>query len=179
MSSPGVGSLRAVRVVALAAVLVGLSVVSHQLAGGTRPAAVPLLVLTGLTIALVVPLTAGRIGLPRLLVVLGIGQVGLHVAFGHLAALAPTTAVHHHHGAASDGGMLAAHAATTLVVALVVRHGDALLWAMWAWLTRRRFTDVPAVQLEVPAVRAHGDLWNAHAADRSDAVRARAPPALV
>lgn len=175
--SPGTGTLRSARVLCLAVLLVGLSVVSHQLAGGDRPRAVPLVVLTALTFALVRPLTRRQVGLPRLLGLLGAGQLGLHVAFERFAALEPVFAGPvHHHGTASDGWMLAAHALTTVVVALVVRHGDALLWRVWTWLTRRRLPVAPALHLVAVALRAHRALWSLHGAASVDAVRARAPP---
>lgn len=142
--------LRAVRVVVLAAVAVGLSVFLHVLAGGGRPAAFPLAILAILTAAAVRPLARREIRLPHLLALLAAGQVVLHWAFERSAALgtAPASGVHHHlHHQhlepVSLPWMLAAHLAATLATALVLRHGESLLWSLWAWLTGRGSLGTP------------------------------------
>lgn len=127
------------RVLLLAAVVVGLSLVAHGLAGGARPGVVPLVVLTALTAVAVRPLGRHEVSMPRLIGLLGAGQVVLHVVFEQCAllSLVPGEPVHHQHAAAPMPLMLGAHVAATLVVALVVRHGEAFLWRLWAWLTAR------------------------------------------
>lgn len=167
--------MRGVRVFTLAAVVVGLSAVSHHLAGGARPGAVPLAVVTVLSAAAVSPLTRRELGLPRLLGVLGAGQVGLHLAFERVAELAPA-ATSHHHGASSHVWVLGAHAVATLAVALVLRHGEALLWRLGAWLTERRLPGDPRVPVLPAAPAAAGSLPALHAVLGGNGVRARAPP---
>lgn len=167
------------RVLVLAVILIGLSVVSHQLAGGAYPGAVPLVGLTALAVALIGPLTRRELGLPRLLAVLGAGQVGLHAAFERLAELAPAAAgpAHpHHHGAESDARMLAAHAVATLALALLLRHGDALLWRLWTWLSLRHLPSAPPPAVVVPEAAACGAPFVVRASAHSMAVQARAPP---
>lgn len=134
--------LRGVRVLLLAAAVVGLSVVAHGLAGGADPGAVPLGVLAVLTAVAVRPLTRRQIGLPRLLGLLGAGQLVLHVVFERCAALSPSGAAVHAH-AASPLTMLGAHAVATLAVAVVLRYGDAVLWRLWTWLTGCRVPGRP------------------------------------
>ncbi|MCR1981134.1 hypothetical protein NSA53_02620 [Cellulosimicrobium cellulans] len=149
MTSPGAGVLRGVRVLLLAAAVVGLSVVAHGLAGGTDPGAVPLGVLAVLTAVAVRPLTRREVGLPRLLGLLGAGQLVLHVVFDRCAALSPADAAAHAHSS-SPLAMLGAHAVATLAVALVLRYGDAVLWRLWTWLAGRRVPGRPR-RLVVPA----------------------------
>ncbi len=141
--------LRGVRVLLLAAAVVGLSVVAHGLAGGTDPGAVPLGVLAVLTAVAVRPLTRREVGLPRLLGLLGAGQLVLHVVFDRCAALSPADAAAHAHSS-SPLAMLGAHAVATLAVALVLRYGDAVLWRLWTWLVGRRVPGRPR-RLVVPA----------------------------
>lgn len=177
MTSPGTGALRGARAFVLAAAIVGLSTTAHQLAGGADPGAVPLVALAALTVALVRPLTLREARLPTMLALLGAGQVALHFAFEWCAELARVPAgVHHHGSAASGASMLAAHLVATLAVALVLRHGEIVLWRLWAWLTKRRILCARRVLVVTAAACACGALLTVHAAPGCDAVRARAPP---
>lgn len=142
------------RVLLLAALVVGLSLVAHGLAGGGHPGVVPLVVLTALTAVAVRPMGRREVSMPRLIGLLGVGQVVLHVVFEQCALLAfvPGAAAHHHPETTSKPLMLGAHVVATLVVAVVLRHGEALVWRLWAWLTAR------LVQARPPALVRPGHL---------------------
>lgn len=173
--------LRRARVLLLAAAVVGLSVLSHLLAGGRGPGVVPLLVLTVLTAVGVLPFTRARLGLPRLLALLGTGQLVLHVAFERCAALGPATrsAVPGHATTADLAAavaMLAAHAAATLGLALVLRYGDAVLWRLWAWLTGLGAVHDGAPVLVPRSAAPRTGAPVAHAAPVRGAWHGRAPP---
>jgi hypothetical protein len=165
VTSPGTGILHGVRALLLAAVVVGLSLVAHRLAGGSHPGVVPLVVLAALTAVAVRPAARHEIAMPRLVGLLGAGQVVLHVVFEQCALLSvvPGAAgVHDHPESTADPLMIAAHVVATFVVALVLRHGEGWLWRLWAWLTARRLPGSPAAftspwHLVVGALRAgHG-----------------------
>ncbi|WP_435737975.1 hypothetical protein V5D56_05095 [Cellulosimicrobium sp. PMB13] len=179
MTSPGSGRLRAARGLVLAAVVVGLSLLSHELAGGSRPDVVPLVVLAALSAVAVRPLTRREVGLPRLLALLGAGQVVLHVVLERSAELSPTAtaSAHAHDGPAATMTMLAAHAVATVVVALVLRHGDAVLWRLWTWLTRRRVPEAPRAVVVPVRPLPRRVLPSVRRAPVPGAVGGRAPPA--
>lgn len=181
MTSPGSGPLRAARGLVLAAVVVGLSLLSHDLAGGSRPGTVPLVVLAALSAVAVRPLTRREVGLPRLLALLGVGQVVMHVVLERSAELSATAtaSTHAHDGPVATATMLAAHAVATVVLALVLRHGDALLWRLWSWLSGRQAPGRPrpvVVGRVVPLAR--GCLPTPRRAPVPGAVGGRAPPAV-
>ncbi|WP_460704452.1 hypothetical protein [Myceligenerans halotolerans] len=179
MISPGTGALRALRILLLAVVTVGLSLVSHLLAGGAHPGTVPLAVLTALTALAIRPLTRREIAMPRLIGVLGAGQVVLHVAFERSAALSAVPGpAHHHQDTATTPWMIGAHAAATLVIAVALRHGEALLWRLWAWLTGHSLPGEPRVVL-VTTPPAHGYLPEVRPAFAGGPPRGRAPPVAV
>ena len=137
MLSPGVGLLRGVRAGLLATAVVGLSLVSHRLAGGAAPGTVPVVVLVTLTAVMVRGLLGRRMAWPTLLGLLGLGQVVLHYTFEQCALLAANPAPMHAHAAENPVPMLTAHVAATLVVSLLLTHADRALWTLWSWLTMR------------------------------------------
>jgi hypothetical protein len=176
--SPGVGLLRGVRAGLLATVVVGLSLVSHQLAGGAAPGVVPVLVLVMLTAVAIRGLLRSRLGLGRLLCLLGLGQLLLHFTFEQCALLAAAPA--HAHAADAPVPMLAAHVVATFAVSMVLTHADRALWALWSWLTMR---SVPSTVLGV-VDRRRGVLVlvpvvSAPPAPGRGAVMGRAPPLVV
>lgn len=180
MLSPGVGLLRGVRAGLLATAVVGLSLVSHRLAGGAAPGTVPILVLVMLTAVVVRGLLGRRMALPLLLGLLGFGQVVLHYTFEQCALLAATPAPMHAHAAENPGPMIAGHVAATLVVSMLLTHADRALWTLWSWLTMR---SVPSTLLR-PIDREHDVLVLASThtvpvAPGRGAVMGRAPPVLV
>ena len=170
--------LRGVRALLLAAAVLGLSVVAPGHAGGADPGAVPLVVLAALTAVAVRPLTRRQIGLPRLLGLLGAGQLVLHVVFDRCAALAPTGAPHTHADGASPLAMLGAHAVATLAVALVLRYGDAVLWRLWSWLTGAAVPGRPRAVVAPTAPLARGELPTVRDVLVRGAALGRAPPAV-
>ncbi|MCB7135607.1 hypothetical protein [Cellulosimicrobium marinum] len=180
MGSPGSGLLRAVRALVLAATAVGLSLVSHDLAGGAHPGVVPLVVLTALAAVVVRPLARREIRLPVLLAVLGVGQLALHHVFVACATLsvAPRPSSHQHDDALSTLAMLGAHAVATVAVALVLRHGDAVLWRLWTWLTGRQVPGHPRPLAVLAAVPVLVTLPVDRPAPVPGTVGGRAPPAL-
>lgn len=155
--------------------MVGLSLVSHVLAGGAHPGAVPLVVLTALTVVALRPLARRELAMPALLGSLGAGQVVLHVAFERCAVLAAGPGQAHHQDALPTPGMVVAHATATLAIAVVLRHGEALLWRLWAWLTGRGVPGQPRVVVAIaPPPRA--ELPEARPMFVDPLVRERAPP---
>ncbi|WP_454042026.1 hypothetical protein [Cellulosimicrobium sp. Marseille-Q8652] len=180
-AGPGTGPLRAARALLLAVAVVALSLVSHDVAGGAAPGAVPLVVLTALAAVAVRPLTRREVGLPRLLSLLGLGQVVLHLVFERCAAMSPTAAPapHGHDDPGQVLSMLGAHALATLVLAVVLRYGDACLWRLWSWLSGRRIPGRPrpvVVGAAVPLTSAR--LPSPRRAPVPGAVGGRAPPAV-
>ncbi|MDF9875941.1 hypothetical protein [Cellulosimicrobium cellulans] len=180
MTSPGVGLLHGVRALVLASVAVGLSLVSHDLAGGARPGFVPLVVLAVLTTVVVRPLARCEVRLPVLLAALGVGQIALHQAFGACAALshAPVLPAHRHDDGLSTLAMLGAHALATVAVALVLRHGDGALWRLWSWLAGCGVPARPRALVVLAPLPASAALPVARRAPASGTVGGRAPPVL-
>lgn len=159
----------------LAAVAVGLSLSSHVAAGGAYPGTVPLVVLTALTAVAVRPLTRGELAMPVLLGSLGAGQVLLHVVFEQCVILSVAPGQTHHADAGPAPWMIAAHAVATLAVAGVLRHGEALVWRLWAWLTGRRLPGRPRIVV-VGAPSPHGILREPRSLLAGRLVRERGPP---
>lgn len=136
------------RVLLLAVVVVGLSLVAHGLAGGAHPGVVPLVVLTALTAVAVRPMGRGEVSMPRLIGLLGAGQIVLHVVFEQCALISvvPGAQAHHHQEMSTPAPlMLGAHVLATVVVALVLRYSEGFLWRLWAWLTARLVAAAPVV----------------------------------
>ena len=136
------------RGVALAALSALLTTIGHAAAGGGLPDVSVLVVVVPLLTAAFVAVAERTEGLPATLVVLGTGQLVLHLT---LAALHPMPA--------ADGMlMLACHAVITLVTAVAIRYADAAVLAIAAVLRRvvpRRLTppraDRPLPTRAVPA----------------------------
>ncbi len=169
------------RALLLAVVVVGLSLVAHGLAGGARPGVVPLVVLAALTAVTVRPVARHEISMPRLVGLLGAGQVVLHVVFEQCALLSVvpgTPGEHHHPGAMADPLMIGAHVVATLVVALVLRHGETLLWRLWVWLTARHLPTAPAA-ITLPRKLVIGRLIAGHGERVPETLRGRGPPVRV
>ncbi|MGW6005258.1 hypothetical protein ACWFNS_01490 [Oerskovia enterophila] len=180
MLSPGVGLLRGVRAGLLATAVVGLSLVSHGLAGGAPPGAVPVVVLVMVTAVLLRSLVGRRVGLPYLLGVLGLGQLAFHYTFEQCALLSSTSAPAHAHASDRPEVMLAAHVVATLVVSVFLTHADRVLWALWSWLTMR---SVPGAA-PLPLARGRNLLFlppvlPVPTAPGRGSVRGRAPPVVV
>lgn len=176
MTSPGKGTLRAVRVFLLATTVVALSLVMHLLAGGDHPGTVSVLVLAGLTTLALLPPTRREITLPGLVVMLSAGQIVLHVAFEQCALLAAApTAAHHPTPAPSGWMMIVAHVVATLVTAVVLRHGEALLWRLRDWLVGRRLPGRPHVVV-ASGPESHTYLSCERPAFTGRQVQERAPP---
>jgi hypothetical protein len=179
VTSPGTGLLRGVRTLLLAAAVVLPSLGAHVVAGGSSPAAPLLLVLVTLTAVAVHPVARHELRLPGMVVVLGGGQLLLHVAFERGAALtsAGETAAHAHHDAVSPAAMIAAHVVADLVLAVALRYGETLLWRLWRWWSHR----LPAGRrvLVARAARPTPPVLSAPPRDRwRGAVQGRAPPVI-
>ncbi len=153
-TSPSSGALRWVRAAVLGLSCVLLALGAHVLAGGAAPSALTLLVLAVPIGCSCVLATGTRAGPLRIGLVLAAGQVGLHEAFmlaGAGAGCGPATAagVMPTHGTAAmvhcAGGpamagpsttMVGAHIAAGLATALLLAHGERLLWAGHGWAVR-------------------------------------------
>ena len=135
MSSPGVGLVRLARTAVLASVMVALATASHVLAGGHEPEVWAFLPATAIALSTSHVLTFTRANLAATFGVLSLAQFGFH----SIAEWCPPWCVHpmeHLAEHASGPGMSAAHLGAAFVTALIVTHGDGLLWALWQWLTR-------------------------------------------
>jgi hypothetical protein len=150
--------LRLPRALVVTALVLGLAAAAHTAGGGHLPAAPVFALLAVLVLLPVTVLARRRLTFPVLTGVLGAGQVALHGAFTsfsppiHCGTVG--VAAHTHHQAAvlpecvsaqvaddmvNDLGlislvMLAAHALAVAVTALLLAHGEVLLWRMLAWL---------------------------------------------
>lgn len=181
VTSPGTGILHGVRALLLAAVVVGLSLVAHRLAGGAHPGVVPLVVLAALTAVAVRRAARHEISMPRLVGLLGAGQIVLHVVFEQCALLSVVPGApgeHQHPETMAEPLMIGAHVVATFVVALVLRHGEGLLWRLWAWLTACRLPDAPAV-FTSPRHLVVGALHAGHDGRVPGTLRGRGPPVAV
>jgi hypothetical protein len=181
VTSPGTGVLHGVRALLLAAVVIGLSLVAHGLAGGARPGVVPLLVLAALTAVAVRPAARHEVSMPRLIGLLGAGQLVLHLVFEQCALLSAVPGAsegHEHPVALARPLMIGAHVVATFVVALVLRHGESMLWRLWAWLTARHLPTA-AAPITLPRQLVIGHLIAGHGERVPEILRGRGPPVRV
>lgn len=146
MSSPATGLLRVTRVGVLSTVAVGLALMSHTLSGGHTPQPFVLACVTALVVVAVVWLSRRQAGLAASVVVLGGGQWCFHELAQTFAAPHATHLAAGQPGSFSLPVMVAAHSAATLVTALILTHGDSVLWKLWAWLTRRLPVAMPPAE---------------------------------
>lgn len=136
MSSPGCGSVRAIRVAYLASVVLALAIASHVLAGGHQPELHAIGPAAILAIASAYLLTRGPMGFVATFALLGAAQFGFH----YLAEWCPPwcAPVAHHMTDHSDGlAMPTAHVAAAAASAAIVAYGDRVLWAFGEWLATR------------------------------------------
>lgn len=148
------GAMRGARGCAFAVAAAWLAAVAHLAGGGGVPRPAGLLVAGVLAAAAGWYLSAGRRGALRIAVVLAPVQVGSHIMFmvtGRPVPVTPVTdaqAAHHamaamsgvsaapmtmHH--MSGGQMLLTHGVAVLATALLLGHGERLVWRLAAWLT--------------------------------------------
>lgn len=168
VSSPDRGCLRIARASAVAFCVVGLSLLAHVVAGGHPPEPMTLLLVTAAVAAYGGALTRDRLGLTELLVVLGAGQVLLHLVF--------MLGSGHHAGGPV---MLAAHGLATIAIALGLAHGERAAWGLWCWLRPRlRLPRVERPEWPEPvACTAETDAARAGMAWVGTTVMWRGPPA--
>lgn len=124
-----------------ALVAVALSLGAHLAGGGTPPG--PFTVLAGgVLVAGVCGGLAGRqLGRSAIVLLLSAAQLGLHTAYARVAdahampshlhsSMAPGSLPHAEPLAHQGWTMLAAHAVATVLLALLLAHGEAILWAL-------------------------------------------------
>ncbi len=124
MWHPGRGRLRVARSWCAGLVVALVAAVSHLLGGGSHTSW-----LAVLPAALAVTVTTAALGSRRLsrgeiVALLVTAQAGVHILSSYLHGMP----LWHHQS------MLAAHVAGVLVTALLLAHGEALLWRLYAWL---------------------------------------------
>jgi hypothetical protein len=117
------------RVLGVGALAPALGAAAHVEAGGGLPElTLPVLLVAVLTAGLAASVVRRRVGVLRLAVVLGAGQVGWHLAMGagadHAMHAMPTTA--------PSSGMVAAHGLATVLVALGAAGADRAVGALVA-----------------------------------------------
>lgn len=129
-----------------------LSLTGHVLAGGPAPSVPALLALAVPVACLCTLVTAERAGLTRIGLTLATTQVGLHEAFmllaqPHCTVTGMTGHGLHGHGAAApltcagpmamagpSVAMLLAHVVAAIGSAVLLAHGERLLWSFLTWL---------------------------------------------
>ncbi|MFB9378628.1 hypothetical protein ACFFKU_06705 [Kineococcus gynurae] len=156
MTSPASGALRLLRSTVTGGAVVALASGAHLAGGGRLPGPVAWLALLVLVACASFTLTRRRLGRRSLLAALTGGQLVLHTLFTVLApdAVRLAAAGHHHvlvlpdpaagtmpllpllpvPAGGTDLAMAGAHAAATVATALLLAHGEDVLWRTWAWL---------------------------------------------
>lgn len=145
----------------MASTVVGLAATAHVAGGGILPGPELLLALTALTGCAALLLTGRRLSLPVLLAALGSGQFLLHQAFcwfgvetvtvvatGHHQSWVPV-ALERFHENSAGGVMTAAHVVATAAAALLLAHGENLLWRFWTWWQPLRAVVFASLRLPV------------------------------
>ncbi len=154
---------RLLRTTLVGGTVLGLAAGAHVLAGGVLPGPGIMAALMALHVLCTTVATTIHIGLPAMLGLLSAGQLVLHHAFDAFSAAIPATpALQGGHGhlpadgsmaamlqaaapmgtgmeamhsaSAFSGWMLPAHMAATLLTALLLAHGENVLWALATWL---------------------------------------------
>lgn len=145
-AGPSRGLLRGLRAGAVAASVVGLAAGAHLAGGGELPGPGLLLAVVVVLAAVTLLLAGRRFTWPVLAGLLGTGQFVLHEVFEQCSGPSATVVGHGHHqtlvpaldaGAATASGspaMTVAHVAATVVATVLLLHGEALVWSLWAWL---------------------------------------------
>jgi hypothetical protein len=153
MSHPATGSLRVFRAAMLGSVAFALALSAHVVAGEKAPSMAVCLVLAMVCGGVCVGVTARRLGLVAMATTLGLLQLGLHYSFmwltssgcvagsptgmapmrmlggpAQILACAPMAAGTMAH--VPTGLMLGAHAVATMATALVLAHGERVLWLL-------------------------------------------------
>lgn len=128
-----------------------LALGAHVLGGGQIPRTIVLVPLAAVVLAAALPFAGRRIGAPAAVAVLGVGQLGLHQAFGALSDMgcAPMgemaghahavqiacTASPEHMGSTGGTAMFVLHVVATLVTALLIAGTDRTLTWIATWLS--------------------------------------------
>ena len=159
-TTPGLAPLTLPRALTVTGLILGLAAAAHTAAGAHLPPAPVLCLLAALVLLPVTVLARRRLSLPSITGTLGAGQLALHTAFTSLPGPAEHCtasvgiAAHGHHQsqtvpdcATAGAGLLALHlpafpgpamvAAHILAVAataLLLAHGETVLWRTLAWL---------------------------------------------
>lgn len=145
------------RALTVTGMILGLAAAAHTTGGGRLPSVPVFVLLTALTLLPVTILARRRLSLGTITTVLGAGQLALHAAFAafprpaehcttaglaahghHQAAAVPDCAAGTMalHGVAFPGpAMTAAHILAVAATALLLAHGETLLWRMLDCLT--------------------------------------------
>ncbi|WP_369021741.1 hypothetical protein [Paenarthrobacter ureafaciens] len=166
---PAQAPLTLPRALTVTGLILGLAAAAHTAGGGRLPA-VPVLVLLAVLVLLPVTILARRrLSLGTITATLGAGQLALHAAFTalprpvdhcatagivghghHQAATVPDCAaaatMAAHVGAVLPGPvMTAAHILAVAATAVLLAHGETLLWRMLDWLAPLTFALHPPV----------------------------------
>ncbi len=148
MLAPTDGRWRSVRAGLFVLIAAQIAVLGHIAAGGTPPDLPLLAVMSGLLLTGLRSLATRRHSFPVLLAAMAGTQLAFHLVL--------TLADHHPAGGHDQGRMLAFHAAAAVLSAVLLAHGDRLLFALHGWLTRRRprllTAPLPAVAVRWTAV---------------------------
>ncbi|MFB0840231.1 MULTISPECIES: hypothetical protein [unclassified Arthrobacter] len=161
---PAQAPLTLPRALTVAGLILGIAAAAHTAGGGRLPAT-PLLVLLAALVMLPVTVLARRkLGLGTITTALGTGQLALHAAFTAFPSpvehcTAAGIAAHGHHQSATFPGcltatgtmaahvtgvlpgpvMTGAHILAVAATALLLAHGETMLWRMLDWLAPRSF----------------------------------------
>jgi len=157
------------RALTVTGLILGLAAAAHTAGGGHLPTAPVLGLLAALILLPVTVLARRRLGLGSIASALGAGQLALHTAFtslpGPVDHCTAGIAAHGHHQAqtipdcaVAGAGFLAlhvpafpgpvmvtAHILAVAATALLLVHGETVLWRMLAWLAPRAIELRPSV----------------------------------
>jgi hypothetical protein len=160
-ATPARAPLTLPRALTVTGLILGLAAAAHTAAGGHLPPVPVLGLLAALVLLPVTVLARRRLSLASIAGALGAGQLALHTAFTFLAGpvdqCTAGIAAHGHHQAqtipdcaAAGTGILAlhvpalpgpamvtAHVLAVAATALLLAHGERVLWRMLAWLAPR------------------------------------------
>ncbi len=198
VTSPATGSARLLRAGTLALAAVSLALAAHTLAGGQRPGVLPLLAAAVTLTCGAVLMTGRRVGAVSTTAALVAAQAGLHAWFSATTGTGCTLSgwLTGHHAVAVSGScpppaaaaaapdaapaamvMAAAHLAAVAATALLLAHGDALLWRLSA-LARGVLPRVPRSAALLVPIRLFVDRGSSRAVPTplALAVRRRGPP---
>ena len=123
--APTAPMARALRALAVGAVVTTVAVLAHVLGHGTPPPVVALVPVVAVVAAVALAMSGRRWSFGALVLGVGTAQVAVHGLSVYLTGDAHVSVA-----------MIAAHVVATLVSCLLLSAGESLWWRLWRWMTR-------------------------------------------